>query len=89
MDGLFIVRPARALTGKTSTGFHCLAYFNRKHYQTKRKATSEEKANVNLHPHKLYPEWNYTIQPNLNDQLIFGQRLRVDVDEFLNTDFTE
>ena len=53
-------------TSKTETGFHCSAYFNRKHYQTKRKVTSEEKANVNLHPHKLFPEWNYTIRPNPN-----------------------
>lgn len=53
-------------TSKTETGFHCSAYFNRKHYQTKRKVTLEEKANVNLHPHKLFPEWNYTIRPNSN-----------------------
>jgi len=51
-------------TSKTETGFHCSAYFDRKHYQTKRKVTPEEKANVNLHPHKLFPEWNYTIRPN-------------------------
>lgn len=53
-------------TSETETGFHCLAYFDRKHYQTKRKVTPEEKANVNLHPHKLFPEWNYTIRPNSN-----------------------
>ncbi len=53
-------------TSKTETGFHCSAYFDRKHYQTKRKVTPEEKANVNLHPHKLFPEWNYTILPNPN-----------------------
>jgi len=51
-------------TSKTETGFTCAAYFDRKHYQTKRKVTPEEKANVNLHPHKLFPEWNYTIRPN-------------------------
>ena len=53
-------------TSKTETGFHCSAYFNRKNYQTKRKVTLEEKANVNLQPHKLFPEWNYTIRPNPN-----------------------
>jgi hypothetical protein len=53
-------------TSKTETGFHCSAYFDGKHYQTKRKVTPEEKANVNLHPHKLFPEWNYTIRPNPN-----------------------
>jgi len=53
-------------TSKTSTGFHCSAYFNRKNYQTKRKVTLEDKANVNLHAYKLFPECNYTIQPDLN-----------------------
>ncbi|MEK7440780.1 MAG: ISAzo13 family transposase [Chloroflexota bacterium] len=53
-------------TSKTETDFHCSAYFDRKHYQTKRKVTLEEKANVNLYPHKLFPEWNYTIRPNSN-----------------------
>jgi hypothetical protein len=53
-------------TSTTETGFHCTAYFDRKHYETKRKVTPEEKANVNLHPHKLFPAWNYTIRPNPN-----------------------
>ena len=53
-------------TSKTETGFHCSAYFDRKHYEIKRKVTSDEKANVNLLPHELFPEWNYTIQPNSN-----------------------
>jgi len=53
-------------TSKTETGFYCSAYFDRKHYQTKRKVTLEQKANVNLHPHKLFPEWNYTIRPHPN-----------------------
>jgi len=53
-------------TSTTETGFHCATYFDRKHYKTKRKVTPEEKANVNLHPHKLFPEWNYTIRPHPN-----------------------
>jgi hypothetical protein len=53
-------------TSTTDTGFQCAAYFDRKHYETKRKVTAEEKANVNLHPHRLFPEWNYTIRPNPN-----------------------
>jgi hypothetical protein len=53
-------------TSKTETGFHCSTYFNRKHYKAKRKVTPEEKAKINLHPHKLFPELNYTILPNLN-----------------------
>jgi len=42
-------------TSTTETGFHCAAYFDRKHYETKRKVTLEEKANLNLHPHRLFP----------------------------------
>lgn len=53
-------------TSTTETGFHCTAYFDRKHYQTKRKVTPEEKVNVNLYPHKLFPKWNYTIRPHAN-----------------------
>lgn len=53
-------------TSKTETGFHGSAYFDRKHYQTKRKVSPEEKAYVNLRLHELFPEWNYTIQPNPN-----------------------
>jgi hypothetical protein len=51
-------------TSKTETGFCCRAYFDRKHYKTKRKVTPEEKESVSLHPHKLFPQWNYTIRPN-------------------------
>jgi hypothetical protein len=53
-------------TSQTETGFRCSAYFDRRHYQTKRKVTLEEKANINLHSHELFPEWNYTIRPNPN-----------------------
>ena len=53
-------------TSKTETGFHCSTYFNRKYYKAKCKVTPEEKAKINLHPHKLFPELNYTILPNLN-----------------------
>jgi len=53
-------------TSTTETGFRCVAFFDRRHYQTKRKVSPEEKANLNLHPHKLFPEWNYTIRPHSN-----------------------
>jgi hypothetical protein len=52
-------------TSKTETGFRCLAYLDRKKYQIKRKVSPEEKANLNLHPHKLFPAWNYTIKPHV------------------------
>ena len=51
-------------TSKTETGFCCLAYFDRKSYQTKDKVTPEEKENLNLHRHNLFPVWNYTIKPH-------------------------
>jgi hypothetical protein len=51
-------------SSKTETGFRCQAYFDRRKYETKRKVTPEEKANINLHRHKLFPQWNYTIEPN-------------------------
>jgi hypothetical protein len=53
-------------TSKTETGFRCRAYLDRKNYKTKRKVTPEEKTSINLHPHKLFPQWNYTIKPNAN-----------------------
>jgi len=52
-------------TSRTETGFCCQAYLDRKQYQTHRKVTPEEKASINLHPHKLFPQWNYTIEPNV------------------------
>jgi hypothetical protein len=51
-------------TSKTQTGFRCLAYFDRRKYQTRQKLSQEEKANLNLHYYRLFPEWNYTIKPH-------------------------
>ena len=51
-------------TSTTQTGFHCLAYFDRRKYQCKQKLSQEDKANLNLHHYRLFPEWNYTIQPH-------------------------
>jgi len=51
-------------TSKTETGFRCLAYFDRRKYQTKRKVSPTEKANLNLHLHNLFPDWNYSIEPH-------------------------
>ena len=51
-------------TSTTETGFCCLAYFDRRNYQTKRKVSSEEKANLNLRRHNFFPVWNYTIKPH-------------------------
>ena len=53
-------------TSKTETGFCCLAYFDRKKYQTKCKVSPEEKENLNLRRHNLFPKWNYTIRPHVS-----------------------
>ena len=52
-------------TSKTETGFRCLACLDRRKYQTKQKVSPEEKANLNLQLHRLFPEWNYTIKPHV------------------------
>jgi Rhodopirellula transposase DDE domain len=52
-------------TSKTKTGFCCLAHFDRRKYHSKQKLSSEDKANLNLHSHPLFPEWNYTIKPHV------------------------
>lgn len=51
-------------TSKTDTGFCCLAYFDRKKYKTKYKVSPEEKEALNLHRHKIFPAWNYTLKPH-------------------------
>lgn len=53
-------------TSETETGFSCLAYFDRKKYQTKCKVSPEEKENLNLHRHNLFPAWNYTLKPHIS-----------------------
>lgn len=51
-------------TSKTQTGFRCLAYFDRRKYLSKQKLSPDHKANLNVHYHRLLPEWNYTIKPH-------------------------
>lgn len=51
-------------TSKTETGFRCLAYLDRRKYQTKQKVSPDQKANLYLQLHRLFPEWNYTIKPH-------------------------
>lgn len=49
---------------RTQTGFTCRAYLDKADYPTKIKLTAEEKAQINLVPHRLRPHWNYTIKPH-------------------------
>ena len=51
-------------TTTTDTGLQCRAYLDPRAYPTRRKVTPQEKAQVNLVPHRLFPQWNYTIKPH-------------------------
>jgi hypothetical protein len=50
-------------TTKTDTGLGCRACLDKKNYQTGLKLTAEQRAEINLFPHHVLPEWNYTIKP--------------------------
>jgi len=50
-------------TTKTASGLVCQARLDRRVYATGMKVTSEQKAQVNLQPHRILPRYNYTIQP--------------------------
>jgi Rhodopirellula transposase DDE domain len=51
-------------TTTTNTGLQCRACLDRRAYATGRKVTPQQKAQVNLVPHRLFPRWNYTIKPH-------------------------
>lgn len=50
-------------TTKTDTGLRCRAYLDRTDYQTGWQLTPEQKAQINIFPHRVLPELNYTIKP--------------------------
>jgi Rhodopirellula transposase DDE domain len=51
-------------TTRTDTGFHCRACLDTTVYETRHRITSDEKAQINLRPLRVFPEWNYTIRPH-------------------------
>jgi hypothetical protein len=51
-------------TTKTETGLRCRAYLNKSVYETRLKLTPEQKAEINLVPHRVLPKFNYTIKPH-------------------------
>jgi hypothetical protein len=51
-------------TTKTDTGLRVRAYLDKTDYQTGLELTAEQKAQINLFPHRVLPEWNYTIKPH-------------------------
>jgi len=50
-------------TTKTDTGLRCRAYLDKSDYQTGLKLTVEQRAEIDLLPHRVLPKWNYTIKP--------------------------
>ena len=51
-------------TTKTEPGLKCRAYLDRRQYATGNHISKEQKAFVNLKPHRVLPRWNYTISPH-------------------------
>jgi Rhodopirellula transposase DDE domain len=51
-------------TTKTEMGMRCRAYLDKNVYETKLKLTPEQRAQINLVPHRLLPKFNYTIKPH-------------------------
>jgi hypothetical protein len=52
-------------TTRTATGLSCQARLDRTPYETGLKVSAAEKARINLKPHRIFPNWNYTIEPRL------------------------
>ena len=52
-------------TTKTETGLQCRAYLDRKQYETGNHISREQKAFINLKPHRVLLHWNYTILPHM------------------------
>ena len=52
------------LIGQTRTkhGLKVQAKLDKRKYPAKRKVTTEQMEEINLHPHKFHGEWNYTIR---------------------------
>jgi hypothetical protein len=50
-------------TTRTATGLSCQARLDRTLYETGLKVSAAEKASLNLKLHRLFPNWNYTIEP--------------------------
>jgi hypothetical protein len=51
-------------TTKTQTGLRCAVRLDRRNYKTGLKITREQKQQINLKPHRILPEYNYTIRPH-------------------------
>ena len=54
-------------TTRTETGLRCRAELDTTKYETGLKITAQQKADINLKPHRVLPRWNYTIEPRKDD----------------------
>jgi len=50
-------------TTTSTSGFCCKARLDRKNYETGIKVSPEEEKCMKIRPHKVFPDWNYTIHP--------------------------
>ena len=48
---------------RSTTGFRCRATLDKSCYPKKALVTDEQKAAVQLIPHRVLPKWNYTVRP--------------------------
>ncbi len=51
-------------TTTTEMGLRCRAHWDTAEYETGLKITPEQKAQINLQPHRILPKYNYTIRPH-------------------------
>jgi len=51
---------------KSTSGFRCQARLDKKVYATGAKISPEEVASIRIEAHKVFPHWNYTIRPRIN-----------------------
>lgn len=51
-------------TTHTTSGLTCQARLDRTHYETGLKITADERASINLKRRRIFPNWNYTIEPH-------------------------
>jgi Rhodopirellula transposase DDE domain len=51
-------------TTNNESGLRCRAFLDTTHYETGQTLSPHERAQINLAPHRVLPQWNYTIKPN-------------------------
>ena len=54
---------------ETKTGLEVTSVLIDKIYETGRTVSDEQMASLNIHPHKILPQWNYTIKPRTQSTL--------------------